>query len=376
MKKQISLVLDRINWEILEDRVSKLDKKFSSDSVVFSEKSVQERREYAFLSDMVEKYSALCSYDDELHSVINEYEKELDENIKSLLLDEKNRLSQLIIDSKDDLEKFIFVDDREVFGDENNEIFLEIRIGTGGQESSLFCADLARLYKMYANKHGWAISVASCSETEIGGIREIVLHIEGKSAVASLSHEAGVHRVQRVPETEGSGRVHTSTATVAVLPVINEVEISINPIDLKIDTYRAGGAGGQHVNKTDSAIRITHIPSGIVVCCQDERSQHKNRSKAMKVLQAKLSLLEKEKQRETIGKMRKEMVANADRADKIRTYNFPQNRVTDHRIPITLNNLDYIIEGNLDELIEALQSFFRKERVIHPFVAPFYDNPS
>jgi peptide chain release factor 1 len=262
------------------------------------------------------------------------------------------------------LEKERTLEDLMIPSDEHDErsVFIEIRAGTGGQEAALFAADLLRMYTNYALRKGWRATVVDESFTDIGGIREVTLHIEGTGVYGYLKFEAGVHRVQRVPKTETAGRVHTSTATVAVLPEAEEVDVSINPADLRIDVFRASGAGGQHVNTTDSAVRITHIPTGVVVSCQDERSQHKNKAKALKVLQSRLLAFEKERHAAQMAKQRKEMVGRGMRAEKTRTYNFPQNRVTDHNADITLKKLDYVIEGDLDEIIEALRILDREER--------------
>ena len=238
---------------------------------------------------------------------------------------------------------------------DNSNIFLEIRAGTGGNEAALFAGDLFRMYSRYAENRGWQVEVLSESPGEHGGYKEIIVRIIGRGAYSRLKFESGAHRVQRVPETEAQGRIHTSAATVAILPEIEEIEqVSINPADLRIDTYRASGAGGQHVNKTDSAIRITHLPSGIVVECQDERSQHKNRARAMSLLQARLLAVEQEKQQTEQAQNRRLLVGSGDRSERIRTYNFPQGRVTDHRINLTLYKLSDILLGNLDQVIEPL----------------------
>jgi peptide chain release factor 1 len=238
--------------------------------------------------------------------------------------------------------------------DEKN-IYLEIRAGTGGDEAALFAGNLYRMYARYSEQHHWKLEVVSASAGEHGGYKEIVLRIEGTGAYSRLKFESGGHRVQRVPETESQGRIHTSACTVAVMPEADELEeVDINPADLKVDTFRASGAGGQHVNKTDSAIRLTHQPSGIVVECQDERSQHKNRARAMSLLKAKLVQREQEKQQTEQAQTRKLLVGSGDRSERIRTYNFPQGRVTDHRINLTLYKLDEIMQGNLDEIIEPL----------------------
>ncbi|HYQ92831.1 MAG TPA: peptide chain release factor 1, partial [Candidatus Competibacteraceae bacterium] len=238
---------------------------------------------------------------------------------------------------------------------DNSNIFLEIRAGTGGDEAALFAGDLFRMYSRYAELRRWQVKVLSVSEGEHGGYKEIIARIIGRGAYSRLKFESGAHRVQRVPETESQGRIHTSAATVAILPEAEDIEaIAINPNDLRIDTYRSSGAGGQHVNKTDSAIRITHLPSGIVVECQDERSQHKNRARAMSLLQAKLLAAEQQKQRTAIAQTRRQLVGTGDRSERIRTYNFPQGRVTDHRINLTLYKLPDILLGDLDPIIEPL----------------------
>ena len=245
--------------------------------------------------------------------------------------------------------------------DERNAI-LEIRAGTGGDEAALFAGDLFRMYSRYAEQQHWQVEIISESPGEHGGYKEIIVRLMGRGVYSRLKFESGTHRVQRVPETEAQGRIHTSAATVAVLPEMEEVDhIDINPADLKVDTYRASGAGGQHVNKTDSAIRITHLPSGIVVECQDERSQHKNRARALSLLQAKLLAAELEKQHTEQSESRRLQVGSGDRSERIRTYNFPQGRVTDHRINLTLYKLENILEGNLDELIDPLTNEHQTE---------------
>jgi peptide chain release factor 1 len=237
---------------------------------------------------------------------------------------------------------------------DDKDIIMEIRAGAGGDEAGLFAADLFRMYSRYAQSRGWDIDIIDHNESGIGGFKEIVFEIKGKGAFSRLKYERGVHRVQRVPTTESSGRIHTSTATVAVLPEADEVDVSIKPEDLRVDIFHSGGAGGQHVNKVATAVRITHLPTGIVSTCQDERSQHRNKTKAMSVLRARLLDIEQRKQEERITTQRRSQVGTGDRAEKIRTYNFPQDRVTDHRISLTARNLPRIMEGELDELIDAL----------------------
>lgn len=264
---------------------------------------------------------------EELHAAKAE-EKRLEEELKILLLPK---------DPNDD-----------------KNIFVEIRGGAGGEESALFAADLYRMYTMYADKRGWQTEVMSASETELGGYKEIVFRVAGDKVYSRLKFESGVHRVQRVPETESQGRVHTSTTTVAVLPEAEEVDFYLDPNDLRIDTFRSSGAGGQHINKTSSAIRVTHIPTGTVVECQDERSQHKNKDKALRVLRSRLYEAEVEKQQAVIAADRKSQVGTGDRSERIRTYNFPENRVSDHRIKLTIYKLDQLLNGDMDEVLDAL----------------------
>ena len=246
--------------------------------------------------------------------------------------------------------------------DERN-VIMELRCGVGGEEGALFAHSLLRMYTMYAQSRGWKMEIVSLNETELGGVKECSVLIEGEGAFSRLKFESGVHRVQRVPETESGGRIHTSAATVAVLPEAEDVELEIDPKELQIDTYRSSGAGGQHVNKTESAIRITHLPTGLVVECQDERSQYKNKDKAMKVLRSRLLEMEREKQDAATAAERKSQIGSGDRSERIRTYNFPQGRVTDHRIGLTLYKIDAIMDGALEEIIDALVTADQAEKL-------------
>ena len=320
----------------------------------------------AVISDR-EAYSALMKEHKRLFPIVekyNEYEKYSAQQAeaKELLDSEKDReLRELaeaeLLEAKEMLEKIS--DELKILllpRDENDDknVIVEIRAGAGGDEAALFAGSLYRMYTMYAATHGFKHDVLNVSETGLGGIKEISFEISGDGAFSKLKFESGVHRVQRVPETESGGRIHTSTVTVAVLPEAEETEVSIDPSDLQIDTYRSGGAGGQHVNKTESAIRITHIPTGIVVECQDERSQYKNKDRAMKILYSRILEQEREKQQGEIAAERRSQVGTGDRSERIRTYNFPQGRVTDHRIGLSLYKIDAIMNGDLDEIITSL----------------------
>ena len=282
---------------------------------------------------------------------------ELDEELKELANEELNEAKRRIEELTDELKILLLPKDPN---DERN-VIVEIRGGAGGEESALFAASLYRMYTMYAESRRWHVELVGANETELGGYKEISFMIEGLGAYSRMKYESGVHRVQRVPETETQGRIHTSTVTVAVLPEAEDVEIEINPADLQIDTYRAGGAGGQHVNKTESAIRITHLPTGLVVECQDERSQYKNKDKAMKVLRSRLYEQMMAEQNEAIAGERRAQVGTGDRSERIRTYNFPQGRMTDHRIGLTLYKLDQIMNGDIDEIVDALITHYRTE---------------
>lgn len=317
------------------------------------------QKELARLLRIIEAHKELVHCEDLIVDVKNQLKYVLDDPEMAELF--KLELHDLELEK---LEKERVLEDVMIPSDEHDErsVFIEIRAGAGGQEAALFAADLLRMYTNYALKKGWRATVVDESFTDIGGLRDVTLHVQGAGVYGYLKFEAGVHRVQRVPKTETSGRVHTSTATVAVLPEAEEVDVTVNPADLRIDVFRASGAGGQHVNTTDSAVRITHIPTGVVVSCQDERSQHKNKAKALKVLQSRLLMFEKERHAAEVGKQRKEMVGRGMRAEKVRTYNFPQNRVTDHNADITLKKLDYVMEGDLDEIIDALRTLDREER--------------
>jgi peptide chain release factor 1 len=282
---------------------------------------------------------------------------ENDEGIRELAKEEVNALRQ----RKEALEEHIKILILPKDPNDAKSVIVEIRAGTGGDEAALFGAELYRMYSRYAESRGWRVELMSSNPTGLGGYKEIIVNIEGQGAYSRLKFEGGVHRVQRVPVTEGSGRIHTSAVTVAVLAEADEVDIAIDPKEIRIDVFRSSGPGGQSVNTTDSAVRITHIPTGIVISCQDEKSQHKNRSKGMKILRARLLEKKQEEQRSEIAATRKLMVGSGDRSERIRTYNFPQGRLTDHRINLTIYQLDRVMEGQIDEIIDALITHYQAE---------------
>lgn len=315
-------------------------------------------QEHKHLTPIVEKYREYVAAEnaaEEAKSLLAEggLDKDFKELAEEELLESKAKMEQANEELK------ILLLPRDPNDDKN--VIIEIRGGAGGEEAALFANTLMRMYTMYAESHRFKVDVLSMNATELGGIKEVSFMIEGDGAYSRFKYESGVHRVQRVPETETSGRIHTSTVTVAVLPEAEEVDFEINPTDLQIDTYRSSGAGGQHVNTTDSAIRITHIPTGVVVECQDERSQHKNKDKAMKILRSRLLEAEIQKQTDAIAGERRAQVGTGDRSERIRTYNYPQGRVTDHRIGLTLYKIDQILNGDLDEIIDSLITYYRAE---------------
>jgi peptide chain release factor 1 len=312
--------------------------------------------EYSRLQPLADRFARYRGLEEEL-AASRDLQNDADAGMRELGDEETVRLQQELGAEADELRKLLLPKDPR----DDKNIFLEVRAGTGGDEAAIFAGDLHRMYARYAESKGFAVEVISESPGEHGGYKEIISRIVGKGAFSLLKFESGTHRVQRVPATEAQGRIHTSACTVAILPELDEVEIDINPADLRTDTYRSSGAGGQHVNKTDSAVRITHIPSGIVVECQDERSQHKNRSRAMALLKARLLAAEQEKQQSAQAQSRRLQVGSGDRSERIRTYNFPQGRVTDHRINLTLYKLQQVMDGRLDELIQALQQEHQAE---------------
>jgi peptide chain release factor 1 len=314
----------------------------------------------ASMNEIVEKYKEYKTLKDEYKSLKEDLKTESDQDMKDMMLEEIRDIEDQLPGLEDELKILLLPKDPN----DDKNVIVEIRGGAGGDEAALFAGDIYRMFTRYAERKKWKIDVIEMNEIGVGGLKEVVFSIQGHGAYSRLKFESGVHRVQRVPATESQGRVHTSTITVAVLPEVDDVEqVEINKNDLKIDTYRAGGAGGQHVNMTDSAVRITHLPTGTVVQCQDERSQLKNRDKAMKVLVSKLYEMELEKQRSANANQRKLQVGTGSRSEKIRTYNFPQGRVTDHRIKLTLHRLEAVLDGDLDEIIDALITFDQADQL-------------
>jgi len=351
----------------IRQKLEKLDERFEEIGRLLSDAGVISRQnqfrelsmEYAKLRDVVDRYRHYVALEGDA-VIAHEMASDKDPATRAMGEEELAELAPQIGTKELELQRLLVPKDPQ----DDANIFLEIRAGTGGDEAALFAGDLLRMYARYAESQGWSVEVLSESAGEHGGYKEVISRIIGRGAYSLLKFESGTHRVQRVPATEAQGRIHTSACTVAILPELAEVEsVELNPADLRIDTYRSSGAGGQHVNKTDSAIRITHIPTGIVVECQDERSQHKNRSRALSLLKARLLSAEREKQQSQQAQSRKLQVGSGDRSERIRTYNFPQGRVTDHRINLTLYKLDDVMNGNLDELIRALNQEYQAEEL-------------
>jgi peptide chain release factor 1 len=348
------------NLEMTENRYEEVNMKLSDPTIVDDQEQFKKlMKEFKTLTPIIEKYRAYKKAEKTAEEAKDLLETTLDRDFKEMVEEELKTARADMEEIAKEITLMLLPRDPN----DDKSVIVEIRGGAGGEEAALFAANLYRMYSMYADSKGWKTEVLNINETEIGGIKEISFIIDGDAAYSRLKFESGVHRVQRVPETEASGRIHTSTVTVAVLPEAEEVEVDINTDDLKIDTYRSSGAGGQHINKTESAIRITHIPSGIIVECQEERSQFKNRDKAMTVLRSRLLARKQSEQAEKIAADRRSQVGTGDRSERIRTYNFPQGRVTDHRIGLTLYKLEDILNGNIEEIIDALNNADQAEKL-------------
>lgn len=337
--------------ELLVEKFEELEKKII-DPEIMKDMNVWQKlaKEHGDMKPIVEKYREYSKHKKELEENKEMLKESLDDEMKELVKEEISELEDSIEKEEQDLKILLLPKDPN---DEKN-VFMEVRAGTGGDEAGLFAEDLLRMYRMFADKQKWKTEIMSISEQGVGGIKEVVFLVKGKGAYSKLKYESGVHRVQRVPATESSGRIHTSAATVAVLPEVEDVDVVINQNDLRIDVYRASGNGGQCVNTTDSAVRITHIPTGLVVTCQDEKSQLKNKDKAMKILKSRLYEKYQEEQNKDIADARKSQIGSGDRSERIRTYNFPQGRVTDHRINMTIYQLDSFLNGDISDMIDAL----------------------
>src|ERR1700744_463102 len=350
----------RRKLEKLDERFEEVGRLLSDAGVIAKQNQFRElSMEYSRREDLVGGSRRFLALEGDA-ATAKELAAEKDPATRAMGEEELADLSPRLLGEELELQRLLVPKDPH----DDSNIFLEVRAGTGGDEAAIFAGDLFRMYARYAESKGWGVEVLSESPGEHGGYKEVISRIIGRGAYSLLKFESGTHRVQRVPATEAQGRIHTSACTVAILPELEEVEaVDLNPADLRIDTFRASGAGGQHVNKTDSAIRITHIPTGVVVECQDERSQHKNRSRAMSLLRARLLSSEREKQASQQAQTRKLQVGSGDRSERIRTYNFPQGRVTDHRINLTLYKLDEVMNGKLDELIAALNQEYQAEEL-------------
>lgn len=344
----------------LEDKYQDLTEKLSDPEIIADHQQFQKlAKAHAELEEVVNVYKEYKSVVAEIAEAKELLEDKLEPDFKAMVQEELEQLEKIKVDLEQELKVLLLPKDPN---DEKN-VIVEIRAGTGGEEAALFAGDLFRMYSRYAEANQWRVELMSSNPTELGGFKEVIFSIEGKGAYSRFKFESGVHRVQRIPTTESGGRIHTSAATVAVLPEAEDVEVQIDPNDLRIDVYRSSGPGGQSVNTTDSAVRITHIPTGLVVSCQDEKSQHKNKDKAMKILRARLFDMAKEEQEKELAAQRKSQVGTGDRSERIRTYNFPQGRVTDHRIGLTLYRLDAVLAGDLNEIIDGLITADQAERL-------------
>ncbi|AYF54166.1 peptide chain release factor 1 [Clostridium botulinum C] len=351
-------MLDKLDFT--ENKYEELSIKISDPSVMANQNEWRKLcKEHAELETIVTKYREYKNNKEELEANKELLSEENDRDMKEMIQEEIKTLEENIVRDEEELKILLLPKDPN----DDKNVFIEIRAGAGGDEAALFAANLFRMYTRYAERHGWKTELMSANETDIGGFKEVVFMLRGDSAYSKMKFESGVHRVQRVPDTESSGRIHTSTATVAVLPEVDDVDIQIDPNDIRVDVFRASGHGGQCVNTTDSAVRMTHIPTGIVVSCQDEKSQLKNKEKALKVLKARLYEKAEAERAASISADRKSQVGTGDRSERIRTYNYPQGRVTEHRIGVTLYKLEAFLDGDMEEIIDALITAEQAEKM-------------
>ncbi|KHD37189.1 peptide chain release factor 1 [Clostridium acetobutylicum] len=351
-------MLERL--EFIESKYDELSVKISDPSIMANQSEWQKLcKEHSEVENIVLKYREYKKAKEDLEADKEMLRDKIDAELKEMVEEEIKELEKSVVDYEEELRVMLLPKDPN----DSKNVFVEIRGGTGGEEAALFAADLFRMYTRYAERQGWHTEVMSANETDIGGFKEIVFMVKGNGAYSRMKYESGTHRVQRVPNTESSGRIHTSAATVAVLPEVDDVDIEINPNDIRIDVFRASGHGGQCVNTTDSAVRITHLPTGIVVSCQDEKRQLKNKEKAMKVLRARLYEKAEAERNAGIAENRRNQVGSGDRSERIRTYNFPQGRITDHRIGLTIYKLEQFLDGDIDEVINGLITAEQAEKM-------------
>lgn len=348
------------NLQVFEDRFVELEKSMIDPEVLADSRKLQETaKEHADLKDIVEKYREYKNLTENLEETKLMFDDKLDPEMREMVNEEVKNLEKSIEEVEEEIKILLVPKDEN----DDKNVIIEIRAGAGGDEAALFAGVLFRMYTMYAESHRWKVDLMNTNEIGIGGYKEVIFMVNGHGAYSKLKYESGVHRVQRVPETESSGRIHTSTVTVAVLPEAEEVEIEINPQDVRVDVFRSSGNGGQSVNTTDSAVRLTHIPTGIVISCQDEKSQLKNKDKAMKILKAKLYEQMQAEQAKELSDEKRSQVGTGDRSERIRTYNYPQGRITDHRINKTIHQIDNFLDGDLDEMIDELTAFDQTQKM-------------